>query len=753
MSADTRVSAWSEAARETVETYAAQTGGGVAFDIVFEQEIYTTDRLLSLASNLLLGALVVVLVVLLTMGWRAGLIVGSALPLVGAGSMFVILLTGGELHQMSIFGMIIAIGLLVDNAIVMTDHVRRGLVEGLAPAEAVQRAQGDLFWPLFASSLTTVLAFAPILLLPGSAGDFVGWIGGSVITAIILSFLLSQTVIPALAAGFGAQAAKAKGPLATGLSWPWGAKTFHGALGFSLRHPPIGLLAAAAPALIGFALAPSLGQQFFPPVDRNMFDIQVRLPQGTPIDETRRVTQEIDAALHARDEVRRTTWVVGASHPPVYYNLVENQDRSPFFAQGAVTVGTPAQSDRLVRALQREFDARFPAAQIRLREFGQGPPVQSDIEYRLFGRDLGELQTLGEELRMALQADERVLHTRMTSRRGTPKLWLEADEDEVRLAGLSLSDLAGQLDASLEGRRGGSVLEGLADLPVRVRYEGEWRANLTDIASFPVIRPARDRPGASEGSANAPADWTPVEAFGTFDLRPETPSLSRFDSLRTNTVEADTVPDSLPIDVARQVLEEARADGFALPAGYSLEQGGAVEQNSDAVGNLLIYVPALTVVMVGALILVFRSLVNAGILGLVAFQCFGLAMLATWSIGFPISFNTILGTLGLIGIGLNDSIVVLSEIEKDPRARAGDPDAIRSQVSKVMRHIVSTTLTTIGGFLPLLLFVGGDFWPSLAIVLAGGIGGATLLSVVFVPTLYGWLRRSIAQRAATPAIA
>jgi multidrug efflux pump subunit AcrB len=532
-----------------------------------------------------------------------------------------------------------------------------------------------------------------------------------------------------------------------GFAWPAGSRVFERCLRYGLRRPVLGMLVATSPALLGFAIAPSLGNQFFPLVDRNMFDVRIWLPQSASIAQTRALIERVDARLYAHDEVRQVSWVLGASHPPVYYNLIENQDRAPHYAQGEVVVRTAAQADRLVRTLQRELDAAFPAARILLREYGQGPPVTADIQYLLFGRDEATLQRLAERMREALQAHEEVLHTRMTTARGIPKLWVVADEDAARLAGLELADVADQLRTALLGRTGGSVLEGLAQLDVRVRYDDAARGDLAAMASAPIVRDPPADPGAPE--------WTPLPALGAFELRPETPALARYDRLRVNTVEGYVVNEGLPITIGNEVLAGLEAAGFALPPGYELEIGGAAEQNTEAIANLLLYVPALVVLMIGSLILIFRSVVNALILVAVAGLCFGLAMLTTWSMSFPISFNTILGTLGLIGVGLNDSIVVLSEIKKKDRDGTGDVDAVVEAVAGVLRHVISTTFTTMGGFLPLLIFIGGDFWPSLAIVLAGGIVGATLLSIGFVPAAYTLAARVAhrRRRASRPATA
>lgn len=181
------------------------------------------------------------------------------------------------------------------------------------------------------------------------------------------------------------------------------------------------------------------------------------------------------------------------------------------------------------------------------------------------------------------------------------------------------------------------------------------------------------------------------------------------------------------------MLARLRSEGYELPPGTRLELGGASEQDAEAKAALSGKVPVLATLMVATLVLAFRSVAYAAMLGAVAVLSLGLAFLSTWAIQFPVSFNTILGTLGLIGVALNDSIVVLAAIRANPDAARGDRQAILDAVTGTTRHVVATTLTTIGGFLPLLVFVGGDFWPSLAIVLVGGIGGASLVALLFIP--------------------
>lgn len=720
-----RADLWAQDAERALETYREKLGEGITIDAVFEQEKYTSDQLSNLVSNLIAGALVVMVVVLFMMGWRLAMIVGFALPLVVSMVLFGLQLSGNAIQQMSIFGLIIALGLLIDNAIVMANEVARNKAAGMQALEAVSAAVRHLFTPLFASTLTTVLAFAPIMLLPGAVGDFVSTIGLSVILALISSFLVAMTVTAGLAGIFAKPPAEGKSSKfwRDGVNWPSVTSRYRRGLMLASRRPFLAILAALALPFAGFGAATQLGNEFFPSVDRNMFEIELWAPSDSSIANTRVLVEKIEEQIRQDGAVEHVDWLVGGSFPSVYYNLVMDQDQSDFYAHGIITTRSDSEARAMIAPLQRILDDQFPGAQIVLGQFGQGPPLAADIEYRIFGPDIGRLQDLGDAIRLKLQSHREVLHTRATMERGEPKLWFAADEDDARMAGLPLADLAAQLQGNLEGGTGGIVVENLEQLPVRVRYDNAHRSSLSAIASAPVV------------SANS-EDWTPLNALGSFELRPQLRSVTRYNSERTNIIRAYTAHGALPIDIAQDVLAEFEAENGVLAAGYRIELGGAVEDDAAARKSLLTYAPILFTIMIATLILAFQSARIAALLFVVAFFSAGLGLLSTFAIGLPISFNTILGTLGLVGLAFNNAIIVLAAIRADPAAKAGDKPAIVSAVIDTSRHILSTTLTTIGGFLPLLLFTGGDFWPALAIVLAGGVSGSMILALLFVPAVY-----------------
>ncbi|MEM7145617.1 MAG: efflux RND transporter permease subunit [Verrucomicrobiota bacterium] len=731
---DRRVDEWSAAAKAVVAQFREDIGGGIVVEDVFDQETYTTERLSDLSGNLLLGALVVLAVVFVTMGWRSSLIVGLALPMTASLTLFVVALNGGALHQMSIFGMIIALGLLIDNAIVMTDEVGKNRRKGLGPVDAMSAAVRHLFLPLLSSTLTTMLAFMPILLLPGNAGDFVSSIASSVIVALGASFLVAMTVIGAFAALWGG-AGKRVGDggvrgeevgrrwWVDGVRAPRLVKGARAAIGFLVERPYLGIGTALVVPIVGFLAAGTLGSQFFPRTDRNMFEVEVWLPTESSVENTRRVAEEIEATIRERAAVSKVDWLVGGSFPPVYYNLVMNQDGASNYAHGIVTATDFESVSAMIGGLQEEIDEKFPEAQVVVTKFAQGPPVDADVEIRLLGPGIETLQDLGEEVRVLLAEHPGILQTQVTMPRGEPKLWLNADEEEARLAGLRLTDIAGQLQGKLEGRTGGSVLEGIEEMPVRIRYDRERRDDVVDIEDANLV--------TSGGE-----EWIPLAALGEMELRPEQGGITRRDGVRVNQVFGFARPDALAIGITSDVIAALDEKGFVLPAGYRLEVGGESENQAEAVGNLMLYLPVILVLTVAILILSFRSVRIASILLMVAPLSAGFGLLATWAMQFPLSFNTIIGSMGLMGLAFNSSIVVLAAIRADGRAKAGETGAIVTAVLGSGRHLVSTTLTTMGSFLPLLIFIGGQFWPPLAIVLVGGVGGSTLLAMTFTPAMY-----------------
>lgn len=721
---DLRVDKWAQTARALVEDFRQSAPRGVDVDIVFDQSEYTNARLGDLVKNLMFSALIVFLALFLVMGWRAAFIVGSALPLTICLVLILFNLFGHPLHQMSVTGLVIALGLLIDNAIVVVDEIDQKRAAGASRLQAIDGALSHLFGPLLASTLTTVLAFAPIALLPGGAGEFIGMIGLSVIFAVASSFLLSMTVIPAMAGWFDRDRdierprrwwrdGVSNNMLSDGYRWTVEAV---------LRFPPLGVLIGVTPALMGFVLAGTLPSQFFPQTERNQFQVELTLSSDASIEETLAATQRATDLLMSYPDVTGVNWTLGQGAPRVYYNAFNNVNGVAGYAAGWVTLTDADATRRLVGRIQDDMRREFPNAQFLTLPYEQGPPIDAPIEILLKGDDLAELDRLGGHVRRVLSETPGVTYTSASLKLGAPTITLRADEAASAIAGERLTELASDLNAELEGVRAGSVLEGVEELPVRVIAPDARRGGLEELRGKTVGL-------GGEGLG------TPISALGEMTLDPQTSVISRLDGRRMNQIFAFLEPYTLPAPQLAMFQERLEQSGFELPAGYELIIGGEAEASSDAVANLAGVGIPLLLIMAGAVTLVFNSFRYALLILTTGLLAVGLALGGVWIFNLPIGFNAIVGALGLLGIAINGSIVVLSLLKADPAALADDIIAQREIVVDATRHIVATTLTTIGGFVPLLLS-GDAFWLPLAAGISGGVAGSALLALYFTPAVF-----------------
>ncbi|MEM8983486.1 MAG: efflux RND transporter permease subunit [Pseudomonadota bacterium] len=731
-----RLDQWAIEAREAVEAFKASSGGGLGVDTVFDQNVYTEERLSTLGNNLLAGAALVVLVVFFAMGFRAALIVGSSLPLSAAISIFALGAAGQQLHQMAIFGMIIAIGLLIDNAIVVTDQVKKHLDDGDERWQAVQKALAHLFIPLLASTLTTILGFMPVFLLPGAMGDFVGPIAIAVVFALMASFFTAVTLIPSLGGLFMRRRVAGTPHVwwRDGVRSKRVAAAYRRLLETVLSFPRLAVLGGLVLPVAGFVLASTLGEQFFPPADRNQFEIEVRLSPSSTNARTTEMARQIEGTLREYPTVKEVHWRIGGTYPTVYYNRIMREQSNDAFAHAIVFVDTVKEANALTRQLPVILGEAYPEAQIVVAPFAQGPPVDAPVGFEIIGPDVATLREIGEELRRIMHTVDGVLHTRATVAGGAPKLDFVADEFAATEAGFTLTDIAAQMQSDLDGRAGGALLEDLEELPVVVRLSDADRKAVSGLEHLLLTNRRGTR-------------WVPANSLGELALRPELSSISRRNNQRSNDVLGYIGRDVLAIDVTNEILAELDRVNFTLPPGYRLRVAGDSEQSSNALGQLLTYLPIILMLMIATIVLSFRSVRLAGIIGLVAVLSIGLGLLSLWIGGYARGFNAIIGSVGLVGVAINGTIVVLAAIRARTDSSGGDKAAIVRETMGATRHIVSTTLTTVGGFVPLLVFSGGDFWPPLAIVIAGGVAFSITLSLLFTPALYslvcGWRAWSI----------
>ncbi|MEM8635023.1 MAG: efflux RND transporter permease subunit [Pseudomonadota bacterium] len=719
-----RVDLWAAGAREILSDFKANSPSSISVDLVFDQSVYTEARLNGLAKNLAFSALIVFGVLFFALGWRSALVVGLALPLTMGLVLILFNFFGIPLHQMSVTGLIISLGLLIDNAIVVVDEYDQLRMKGVERLEAIDHALDHLFAPLAASTLTTALAFVPIATLPGGAGEFVGIIGLAVIFSVVSSFFLAMTVIPAVAGRFDSvnRMLGKKRWWRDGVTIDAVSDGYRWTVGVVLAFPPIGILVGIVPAMIGFSLGGSLPSQFFPQTERDQMQIELVLSPETSIAETVRTTERATELLLSEDGVTGINWTIGERAPRVYYNAFNSAEGLTNFAAGWVQLDGPKRARQIVSRLQDQVRDEFPEAQFLVVPFEQGPPISAPIEMIISGPDLATLNELGNEARRILYQTPGVTYTTSSLQLGAPKVTFEADEVASVLAGSRLVDLAQDVSAELEGVIAGSVLEGVEELPVRVLASERRRAELSDLRSKTI--------GAGPGDLG-----TPISALGDVRLEPDTAVITRRDGERINNIQAFLEPYTLPapsLGAYRNLLDES---DFDMPPGYEVTFGGEAEASGDAMSSLLALAIPLILMITGAVALVFNSFRMSLLVLTSGFLSMGMAFASVWLFNLPMGFNAIIGSLGLLGIAINGSIVVLTQLRSDEASMADDVVAQREVVVDATRHIVATTLTTMGGFVPLIL-TRDPFWLPLASSIAGGVFGSALLALYFVPAVF-----------------
>ena len=744
MHPDLRVDNWTSRANALIEKFQQDLPSNIDVTVLFNQQGYTETRLDDLGKSLMIGFGLILIVLFVTLGVRAAILVAISLPLTSLLTLSIMKMTGVPINQMSVTGLIVALGIMVDNAVVMVDTIQAYRLKGQQRAEATMNALKHLWVPLLGSTLTTVLAFAPIILMPGASGEFVGGIAITVSFSLIGSYIISHTLIAGLATKLLPKQLSdvdKKGQhhwYMTGLRIPALTRWFSSSVRFGVTHPIITIALVLLVPFTGYWSMSQLTEQFFPPSDRDMFEIQVYMPPQASIYATKNTSEKIDDIIHRYPEVERIDWLVGANFPSFYYNLQARQNNAPYFSQAMVKTENFDQANALIPELQKVLDKEVPQAQILVRKLNQGPPFTAPVELRVYGENLDTLKAIGEDVRLILAGVPHVTHTRETLQPGTPKVWLKVDEDTAKLNGISLNQFAGMLQTTLTGRESGSVIEGSESVPIRVRVADDARENLAHLSNIrlPI-------------SSDIYSTGINVSTLAELELTTSRGAITRRNGQRVNTIEGYIEAGVLPQTVLNEF--QKRLESYEMPSGYTIGFGGESAERDNSVNSLISNVAVVVVLIVLVVVMSFNSFRMSSIIFMVAGLAGGLGLLSVWIFGYPFGFTVIIAMLGIAGLAINAAIVILTELKLDKQASSGNVDAVVEAVMSCTRHISSTTITTVGGFMPLII-AGGGFWPPFAVAIVGGTVLTTLISFYFVPVVYHLMTKNQRKTIATQAV-
>lgn len=711
-----------EAVRAELATFASTRPDLVIDEVAFQPE-HVEARLTELAGSLTIGVGIVALVVLLAMGLRVGLVVASVVPLVTFASVAVYALSGGVLHQMAVAALVVALGLLVDNAIVVAETMQRRLDDGASPSDAMLATVRELAIPLGSATATTLASFVPMLLSEGTSGDFTRAIPVVVMLTLTVSYAYALLVTP-LVARFGIRrtrgvprdrAGELGGRIAT----------------FAARRPGVTLALSLFLVLGAGSFAPRVKQAFFPVSDRDQLVVEIELPEGTHLAHTDAAARRMEHALLGRTDVRSVTAFVGRSTPAFYYNLPRRPD-VPSLAQLVVHAHDASSVHDIARFAEAALEDD-PDALVVARPLEQGPPILAPIEVRLEGHDLDALDRAAAQVHALLRATDGTRLVRRDQGLGTPTLRFAIDDAastrqgvDRRLVALGLLSHARGLPAGhFRGARDDLDADPIP-LVVRSSVDGLARGDAitpSALAMSDVPRPSAP-PLPLPQVAEAHLDWSPAV-------------IHRRDRTRVVRVLAETEADTTYASVVASV----RPALDALDLGdvrYAI--GGAQAESDTANAALGSKAPIAALLLIAILLAQFDSFRRVAIVLATA----PLAALGIWpglyALDLPFGFVALLGAIALIGIAVNAAIVLIDVIDARRREGSSVRDAVVDAVRLRTRPILLTTATTVAGLAP-LLFSASTLWPPMAAAMISGLLVATVLSLAVVPALYVLLFR------------
>ncbi|MBX2798856.1 MAG: efflux RND transporter permease subunit [Myxococcales bacterium] len=679
-------------------------------DVFSSQPAMVAERLGSLTRTLLLGVLIVAAVLLTAMGPRLGVVVASVVPLVALSTMAVYAFGGGILHQISISALVLALGLLVDNAIVVAETVQRHIDEGAAPAAAARQAVRELAVPLGTATGTTVAAFVPMLLASGPTSDFTRAIPIVVMIALVLSFLFALAVTPTLSALLLRPGAEAEGRLDASAH----------RLGQAVVQRPwqsLGLVGAML--ALALALLPAVQQQFFPMSDRARLVVTVELPEGAHLSNTEAVVADLQRSFGELDDVSSVTSFIGRGPPRFYYNL-NNTPSSPHAATLVVSTADAGRLPALVSDVRR-LARDVPQATIVPRRLQQGPPVGAPIEVRLTSPDLEDLQAASDAVVQILRDMPEARDVRTDLGVGLPSLTWDIDDASAGRRGLARRDVALSLLARTQGLDAGEARGGREPVPVVVTTPAGQRTAVSALGTTTVNAP---------GGRSAP-----LSAVAAQDISWGPAAVRRLDRQRVVTVSAELAEGASfsAVTGRRDELQQA------VPGSVTVAFGGEAEGSVQANNALLSTLPIGIGLLLLFLLLEFDSFRRVGIV-LVTVPLAGVGVIPGLALsGQPFGFMSFLGVIALVGVVVNNAIVLLDVVESRRKGGASIEDAVADAVRVRTRPILLTTGTTVAGMLPLALS-SSPLWPPLAWAMISGLVASTALTLVAVPALYRlWL--------------
>lgn len=702
-----------------LDRYQGTLPARISLERGFDQARNVDARLSRLQEDFLI-AIGLVILTLMPLGIRAASIVMVSIPLSLAIGISLLYFTGFTINQLSIVGAVIALGLLVDDSIVVVENITRFLRQGHSRFQAAVEATRQISVAVLGATATLVFAFVPLIFLPGGPGMYIRGLPLAVVYTVVASLFVSLTIIPWLASLILRDDEPEGGNRVLRAFEGAIHRTYAPVLDRALTRPHVTLAVAGAFVVGALALVPAVGFSLFPKAETPQFYVNVTAPEGASIQATSEAARFAERLLLSHPKVQSVFTSVGHDNPPVYYNVFPRRD-NPAVGQLFVVMDeydiqrTPMMLDSLRAQL-----ALFPGAKLELREFENGPAIDAPIALRIQGPDLDTLRALATEVEAMLLATPGTQYIGNPVRIQRSDLRVAIDRQKAGLLGIPTVEVDRTLRMGLEGVTAGVLRES----------SGDARDVVVRLASA-----ARPEPATLDRIyvASVTGAMTPLRQIADLHFEADVPRIQRVDRERTVTVTSFVRTGYITDRVTQDVLD--RLKGVELPDGYRIVPAGEIESREKSFGGIGSAIIVAVFMILAILVLEFRtfrsmlivaSVIPLGVVG---------GILALFLVGYTLSFTAMIGFVALVGIEIKTSILLVDFTNRLRQQGVGLEEAIRKAGEVRFLPIALTAMTAIGGLLPLALQGQGLYAP-LAWVIIGGLVTSTLLGRIVTPVLY-----------------
>uniref|UniRef100_UPI00404879DF efflux RND transporter permease subunit n=1 Tax=Algoriphagus sp. TaxID=1872435 RepID=UPI00404879DF len=688
--------------------------------VAFDQADYVNRRLGGLGMDFLI-AIALVFVTLLPLGNRAAIIVMISIPLSLAIGLILMNALGYGLNQLSIVGLVVALGLLVDDSIVVVENIERWIRDGYSKKEAALKATQQISISVVGCTVTLIIAFLPLVFLPESSGDFVRSLPMSVITSVLASLVVSLTIIPFLSTWLLKNKTEGHSNKIYDLFQRGIHASYAPLLEKALKKPVATLVLAGTIFFISLGLFPIIGFSLFPSSEKPQFLVNITTPLQSNLPNTDTVVKQVEQEVAKIPELQNFATNVGKGNPRIYYNEIPENERSDYgqlFVQLEPETSAPRKLE-IIQSLKTNF-ANIIGAKVEVKNFEQGPPVTAPIEIRLAGENLDTLRNLAKKVEDLLNQTKGTIYVNNPVANLKTDIRVSIQKEKARQLGIATSEIDQTVRLALAGLNLGSFTDPKGnERSILLTTPKEDRATLETFEPIYIY--------------NNQGKGIPLSQIADLTFESSTLTIDHYNKNRSVSVSSFVDANYLTDRVLSEVI--AKLDQIALPEGYRLSLGGEYETKQESFAGFNTIIIITVFLFIAVLILLFRTFKSTIIvLSVIPLGMVG-ALIALWITGNSLSFVAIVGLIALAGIEVKTSILLV-DFTNQLRKEGVDLDTAIQQSGEIrFLPIVLTTITAIGGLIPIALSTNPLISP-LAIVLIGGLISSTLLSRIVTPVLY-----------------